>query len=56
MAESKDVEVSSLVPATSATVHGVFVGAVSPVKTGRNNPNVKYFQTQLSDGSKVCVI
>lgn len=52
MAESKDVEVSRLVPSNSTNVHGVFVGAVSPVKTGKSNSKVKYFEGQLSDGSK----
>jgi len=52
MAESKDVEVSSVVPSSTANVHGVFVGAVSPVKTGRSNTKVKYFEGQLSDRSK----
>ena len=50
--DSKDVEVSNLVPSTSANVHGVFVGALSPVKSSRNNTKMKYFEGQLSDGSK----
>jgi len=52
MAESKDMEMSSLVPSTSTNVHGKFVGTVSPVKTGKSNTKVKYFEGQLSDGPK----
>ena len=33
-------------------MEGIFVGPVSPIKTSRNNAKVKYFEGQLSDGSK----
>ena len=46
------MEISDLVPSGSASVEGVFVGPVSPIKTSRNNAKVKYFEGQLSDGSK----
>ena len=58
MAQENEMDVSQLVaPSSSATVHGVFVGAVSPVKTSRKNSSVKYFESQLCDGKKtVCVV
>ena len=47
------MDVSQLVtPSSSATVHSVFVGDVSPVKTNRKNTSVKYFENQLCDGRK----
>ena len=46
------INISDLVPSTSTNVEGVFVGDLSPIKTSRKNPNVKYFEGQLSDGSK----
>ena len=48
----ENVKVSDLVPSTSTNVEGVFVGDLSPIKTSRRNPNVKYFEGQLSDGCK----
>ena len=58
MAQEDEMDVSQLVaPSSSATVHGVFVGAVSPVKTSRKNTSVKYFESQLCDGKKtICVV
>ena len=49
-----NVNISDLVPSTSTNVEGVlvFVGDLSPIKTSMKNPNVKYFEGQLSDGSK----
>ena len=47
-----NVNISDLVPSTSTNVEGVFVGDLSLIKTSRKNPNVKYFEGQLSDGSK----
>ena len=45
MAQENEMDVSQLVaPSSSATVHGVFVGAVSPVKTSRKNSSVIYFE------------
>ena len=43
---------SELQSASSATVHGVFVGAVSPVRDSRSKKGVKYFEGNLSDGEK----
>ena len=58
MAQENEMDVSQLVaPSSSATVHGVFVGAISPVKTSRKNSFVKYFESQLCDGKKtICVV
>ncbi len=36
----------------AATVHGVFIGTVSPVKDSCKRPGVRYFDGQLSDGKK----
>lgn len=47
-----DMELSDLTPSTSATVHGVVVGQLSPVKTSRSNPAVKFFEGQMADGKK----
>ena len=53
MAQENEMDVSQLVvPSSSATMHGVFVGAVSPVKTSRKNSCVKYFESQLCNGKK----
>ena len=46
------MEISGLVPSTSASVEGVFVGPVSPIKTSRSNSKVKYFEGKLSDWAK----
>jgi len=48
----KILDVSNLVPCSSANVEGVFVGEMSPIKTSRSNCNVKYFEGELSDGCK----
>ena len=39
--------VSQLVASSSAIVHGVFVGAVSPVKSSHKNSTVKYSSTSV---------
>ena len=44
------LEISDLTPEGSASVEGVFVRPVSPIKTSNNNTKVKYFEGQLSDG------
>jgi len=49
---SKEVSVSDLVPTSSANIDGVFVGALSPIKTSRNDGRTKYFNTQFSDGTE----
>ena len=55
--EAEGMDISQLVASLSATVHGMFVGAVSPVKSSRKNSAMKYFESQLCDGKKtVCVI
>ena len=41
-------EISNLVPSSSASMEGVFVGNISPTETSRNNTRVKYFE----DGAK----
>ena len=46
------MEISDLVPSSSASVEGVFVGSISPIKTSRTNSRVKYFEGHLSDGAK----
>ena len=46
--EVKGMDVSQLVTSSSATVHGVFVGAISPMKTSQKNSIVKYYESQLS--------
>jgi len=50
--EANDVTVSDHVPLSSANVEGVFVGALSPITSSRNNGKVKYFEGQLFDGHK----
>lgn len=47
-----DMNVSDMKESKSATVHGMFVGGVSPVKKSRNKADVQYFETSLSDGDK----
>ena len=46
------MEISELVPSSSASVEGVFVGNISPIKMSRTNSRVKYFEGHLSDGAK----
>ncbi len=47
-----EMEVSEISHRTPSTIHGVFVGEVSPVKCGRRNPAVKYFEGHMTDGKK----
>ena len=47
------MEISNLVPSNSASMEGIFLGNISPIKTRRNNAKVKYFEGQLSDGAKM---
>lgn len=44
--EVSDIELSS----SSAVVHGVVVGEVSPIKASRKNNEMKYFEGKLTDG------
>lgn len=50
--KSEDVNVSEITLCSAATVHGVFIGEISPVKCGKSHPNVKYFDGQFTDGKK----
>ena len=50
-AAAADYEVSNMIEEDSATVHGVVVD-LSPIKSSRNNPAVKYFNARISDGKK----
>lgn len=43
---------SNIEESKSATVHGVLVGGVSPIKSSRKNADRKYFEMKLSDGDK----
>ncbi len=57
MAESRkrkcdEMEVSEISLSNAATIHSVFVGEVSPVKCGRRNPAVIYFEVHMTDGEK----
>ncbi len=47
----QDWDVSEVEECPSATVHGV-VTQVSPVKTSRRNPSVRYFDGRITDGKK----
>ena len=46
-----DFDVSEISVCNGATVHGTFVGDVTPIKSARNS-DVKYFESQFSDGKK----
>ena len=48
---TSDFQVSHMEEGDGAAVHGV-VTDLSPIKVSRNNPEVKYFSGQLSDGVK----
>ena len=54
MADSMEGEmnVSDMGECKSATVQGIFIGGVSPVKKSRYKADVQYFETSLSDGDK----
>ena len=47
-----EMNVSDLEERKSATVHGVFVGGVSPIKKSRNKADVQYFESNFSDGDR----
>ena len=51
LSQSIEMDVSDIKPSTSATIHGVIVGELSPLKQGRKQ-NIKYFDGTLSDGIK----
>ena len=46
-----DYKVSEMVIEDSAIVYGVVLD-VSPIKSSRNNPSVKYFSARITDGKK----
>lgn len=56
MAVSKqhnEMEISEMIPSKAATIHGVVVGNLSPVKTSRKRADVQFFEGNLTDGKKV---
>ena len=53
MARKNDMEVSEMHQSSTATVHGMVVGELSPIKTSRKRSSVKYFEGNISDGRKV---
>lgn len=51
----REFDVADLEEEPHAKVHGVVL-ELSPVKSGRKNPDVKYFSGRLSDGKKVATL
>ena len=51
VAAAANYEVSNMIEEDSATVHGVVV-ELSPIKSSRNNPGVKFFNAKISDEKK----
>ena len=47
-----EMDVSEVCEAKGATVHGVLIGKLSPVKESRSTVGVRYFEGQFSDGKK----
>ena len=45
-------DITSCISSKSATVHGVVVGELSPVKTSSKNSAMKYFDGRFGDGTK----
>ena len=54
--KSEEMDVSEMRVYLMATVHGVFIGDVSPVSTGKRNSDVKCFGGKFSHGNKVARI
>ena len=50
--QAGEMDVSEVCEAKGATVHGVLVGHLSPVKESHGKAGVKYFKGKLSDGKK----
>ena len=48
--EEVDMTVSQLQECSYGTIHGIFVGDVSPIKSSRKCADVKYFDGWISDG------
>ena len=46
------IDISEVCESQGATVHGVVVGELSPVKDSRGKAGLPYFEGQLSDGKK----
>jgi len=46
------MDVSQVASSGTGTVHCMVIGEVSPVKSSKNRPEVKYFHGQISDGLK----
>ena len=53
IADKHDMTVSDMKVSSTATVHGVFVGDVSPVKCGKNDPARQWFDSSFTDGTKM---
>ena len=49
---SVDMDVSQVASSGTGTVHSMVIGEVSPVKSSKKRPEVKYFHGQISDGIK----
>ena len=47
-----EMDPSNIQESKLATVHGIFVGDVSPIKVSRKCADRKYFEANLSDGNK----
>ena len=52
-ASNHEMDVSEIVQCKNATVHGLVVGAISPVRTSKKNSEIKFFESQLCDGKEV---
>ena len=52
MAFKKEVDISDISLGKGTTVHGAFVGAVSPIQSNWHNSKVQYFESLFSDGIK----
>ena len=50
--KSSEMDVSEVCKMKAATVHGMLVGKLIPVKNSRSKVGVRYFEGQLSDGKK----
>ena len=47
-----EFDISDITPSKSARVHGVVVGQISPIKSSKRDPSMKYFEGNLMDGKK----
>ena len=46
------MEVSEVASSGTGTIHDIIVAQVSPAKSSKKRPDVKYFERQISDGVK----